>query len=57
MKSEENVAYHAKADHCIEQYNLTKDDRIKKFWSDLADEWLALEKPQSEPPAINGKGK
>jgi S-adenosylmethionine hydrolase len=39
-------AFHARAVHCAQKANLAKDVRIKKFWDDLADDWLALESTQ-----------
>jgi hypothetical protein len=32
--------------------HLVKDEKLKKFWDDLADDWLALEdqKPPNEAP-------
>jgi len=42
MTFEETRAYREHATHCGKQCNLTQDDRLKKFWSDLADDWMAL---------------
>jgi hypothetical protein len=39
---EKNV-YRARVTHCCGQSSLAKDARIKKFWDDLADNWIALE--------------
>ena len=35
--------YSARAAHCLHQSNLTKDAILKKYWEDLADEWMALD--------------
>jgi hypothetical protein len=35
--------YRARAAHCLHQSNLTKDAILKKYWDDLADEWMALD--------------
>ena len=42
MKFEETNAYRAHAAHCAHQAGLTQDTILKKFWDDLADDWLAL---------------
>lgn len=44
MTFEETRAYREHAAHCSSRRNLTQDDRLKKFWGDLADDWLALDK-------------
>lgn len=38
-----NNAYRARAAHCSHQSDLTKDAMLKKYWDDLADEWMALD--------------
>ena len=43
MTFEETRAYREHAAHCSTQCSLTQDDRLKKFWGDLADDWLALD--------------
>ena len=43
MKFEETSAYRAHAAHCSHQADLAQDAIIKKFWDDLADDWLALD--------------
>jgi hypothetical protein len=42
MKFSESNVYRARAAHCSHQSNLTDDARLKKYWDDLADDWLAL---------------
>lgn len=42
MKFEETNAYKARAAHCSHQAGLAQDSILKKFWDDLADDWLAL---------------
>jgi hypothetical protein len=36
-------AFRAKAAHCSEQASSAKDDKLRKYWTDLADGWIALE--------------
>jgi hypothetical protein len=43
MTFEETRAYRANAAHCSIQSHLSQDDRLKKFWSDLADDGIALD--------------
>lgn len=43
MTFEETRAYREHAAHCSTQCSLTQDGRLKKFWGDLADDWLALD--------------
>lgn len=42
MKFEETNAYRARAAHCAHQADLADDRILKKFWDDLADDWMAL---------------
>jgi hypothetical protein len=35
-------AYRARAANCSHQSDLIDDSRPKKYWDDLADDWLAL---------------
>jgi hypothetical protein len=42
MKFSESNAYRARAAHCSHQSDLNDDTRLKKYWDDLADDWLAL---------------
>jgi hypothetical protein len=42
MTINEVSTYRAKAEHCSKQSSLTKDDRLKKYWDDLANHWTAL---------------
>jgi hypothetical protein len=35
--------HRARANYCSNQSDLMKDEILKKFWSDLADEWIALD--------------
>jgi hypothetical protein len=39
-------AFHAQAEQCFRRSVLTNDEKIKKHWDDLTDEWLALESKQ-----------
>jgi hypothetical protein len=42
MKFAETNAYQARAAHCSNQAGLAQDTILKKFWDDLADDWMAL---------------
>ena len=39
-------AFHDYAEGCSRKSSLSKDEKIKKFWEDLAEDWLALESNQ-----------
>ena len=39
----EKTAFRARVTYRCRQSGLTRDARIKKFWDDLADNWIALE--------------
>lgn len=43
MKFEEANAYRAHAARCSHQAGLTQDTMLKKFWDDLANDWMALD--------------
>lgn len=43
MEFEETRAYRAHAAHCINQSKMTKKKSLKRFWDELAVDWLALE--------------
>jgi hypothetical protein len=36
-------AYRARAEHCSQQSHLTGNVQLKKYWDELAAEWLVLE--------------
>jgi hypothetical protein len=42
MKFSETNAYRARAANCLHQSDLNTDAKLKKYWEDLADDWLAL---------------
>jgi hypothetical protein len=46
MKFDEISAYRARAAHCAQQAGLAEDEILKRFWDDLADDWLALDSTQ-----------
>lgn len=50
MKFNRSNEYRARASHCSQQSRLTQDTQIKKFWDDLAAEWLVLENTQADLP-------
>ena len=43
MKFPDKSAYSAHASYCVSQASLAEDDRLKAYWDDLADSWMALE--------------
>lgn len=54
MKLSKDEINKARADYCVSQAALAKDDEIKKFWDDLANEWLDIHaKSQVEPPQVD----
>lgn len=36
-------AFRDKAARCSEQAGMAKDEKLRKYWTDLADGWIALE--------------
>ncbi len=42
MKFQEINAYRPRAAHCSNQAGLARDTILKKFWDDLANDWMAL---------------
>lgn len=44
MKFNKDEIHRARADYCVSQAALARDDEIKKFWDDLANGWLAIDK-------------
>ena len=51
MKFNFSNEYRTRAEHCSQQSRLTKDAQLKKYWEELATEWLALENVQVDSPA------
>jgi hypothetical protein len=43
MKFSKDEINRARADYCVSQAALAKDDKIKQFWDDLANEWLEID--------------
>ncbi len=43
MKFEEINAYGARAAHCSIQAGMARDTLLKKYWDDLADDWITLD--------------
>jgi len=43
MKFNHDEIHQARAKYCVSQAALAKDEEIKKFWNDLADEWLDID--------------
>lgn len=50
MKFGVSDAYRARAEHCSQQSQLAKDAQIKKYWAEIAAEWLVLENSQVASP-------
>ena len=42
-------AFRERAEHCSQQSQLTKNIQLKKYWDDLAAEWLVLENADLGP--------
>ena len=56
MKSKHSSEYHKRAEHCSQQTHLTKDAHLKKYWDELAAEWLVLEDAHADlPKAISAR--
>lgn len=55
MKFSESNAYRVRAEHCSQQSQLTQNAQLKKYWDDLAAEWLVLENAdlKTELPAMS----
>ena len=51
MKFNFSNEYRKRAELCSQQSRLTKDAQLKKYWEELATEWLALENVQVGLPA------
>ena len=43
MKLTKEEIHQARAKYCVSQAALAKDEEIKKFWDDLADDWLKID--------------
>ena len=43
MKFTKDEIHQARAKYCVSQAALAKDEEIKKFWDDLANEWLEID--------------
>ena len=42
MTIDEASAYSAHASYCSNQASLAQDERLKAYWDELADTWIAL---------------
>ena len=42
MTFDENSAFSAHAAHCCHQAKLSRDDKLKQYWEEMANGWLAL---------------
>ena len=43
MRIEEANVYRVRAAHCAHQAGLAQDATLKKYWDNLADDWIALD--------------
>jgi hypothetical protein len=43
MKFNKDEIHQARAKYCVSQAALARDEEIKKFWDDLAKEWLEID--------------
>ena len=43
MKFSKDEINRARANYCVSQATLAKDEKIKQFWDDLANEWLEID--------------
>ena len=49
MKLNLSNTFCERAEHCSQQSQLAKDIQLKKYWDDLAAEWLVLENADLGP--------
>jgi hypothetical protein len=56
MKLSVPDTYRAKAEHCSQQSRLTNDTRLKKYWEQMAAEWLVLGNVQMSSTANGHAG-
>jgi hypothetical protein len=54
MKHNLPNTFRERAEHCSQQSQLTKNVEIKRYWDELAAEWLVLENADLKPasPAV-----
>jgi hypothetical protein len=43
MKFSKDEINRARASYCVSQAALAKDEKIKQFWDELANEWLEID--------------
>lgn len=43
MNFNKDAIHQARANYCVSQAALAKDEEIKRFWDDLANEWLEID--------------
>ena len=43
MKFNKDEIHKARAIYCVSQAALAKDEKIRQFWDDLANEWIEIE--------------
>ena len=53
-------SHRARAKYCVSQSALAKDEKIKKFWDDLANDWMAMHEQagmdQGKAQKVNSQG-
>ena len=52
MKLNLSNTFRERAEHCSQQSQLTKNVQLKKYWDDLAAEWLVLENAGLKPESL-----
>ena len=52
MKLDLSNTFRERAEHCSRQSQLTKNIQLKKYWDDLAAEWLVLENADLGPDPL-----
>lgn len=56
MKFTKEEIHQARAKYCVSQAALARDEEIKKFWNDLADDWLDIDaRTQYNPHSVASK--
>jgi hypothetical protein len=51
MKFSKEEINRARAEYCVSQAALAKDDEIKRFWDNLANEWLDIHSKSKLDPS------
>lgn len=43
MKFNKDEIHNARANYCVSQAAFAKDEKIKTFWDDLANDWMEID--------------